>query len=482
MPSAAISLTQEDFKNAEREYCKRSLSNFVRRAWAVVEPIAPYVHGKAIDVLCDALQAVTEGRSKRLLINIPPGTGKSLITSVLWPAWEWGPCNAPHTRYVAVAHDLDLAMRDTAKMRRLIKSDWYQEHWPHVAISSDQDAKKRFENTATGFRVAKSSTGVTGERGDRVIFDDPHSVSGANSDTIREEVVRNFREAVNTRINNPELSAIVVIMQRLHAKDVSGSILELGGWDHVCLPMRFVPKLACDVDWRTEDGELLFPERFPEAAVQELERTLGPYAAAGQLQQTPTPRQGGLFDSSKIEIVDVAPPCVRWVRSWDFAASVPKPGQDPDWSVGLKMGMTRDQRFVIAANNRFRKNPTGVDAELIQTASMDGKGVRVRLAQDPGAAGKSQVQMQVRALRGYTAVSKPVSGSKITRAEPLASQVGGGNVLMVRGDWNQALIDELSIFPGGAHDDQVDAAADAFDELVNGKWIGGMPRVVGITV
>ena len=110
----------------DRGLCKGSLVEFVKRAWSVVEPAAPYVHGKAIEVLCEALEAVTRGDIKRLLINIPPGTGKSLITSVLWPAWEWGPRGMAHLRYLGVAHNLELAMRDTAKMRRLVHSDWYQ--------------------------------------------------------------------------------------------------------------------------------------------------------------------------------------------------------------------------------------------------------------------------------------------------------------------------------------------------------------------
>jgi hypothetical protein len=290
-----------------RAECEDELAMFVRQAWHVIEPGQPYIHGWHIDFVCEHLEAITRGDEldsgqlyNRLLINVPPGTMKSLLVGVFWPAWEWGPQNLPHHRFVCASHSLDLSIRDGLRMRRLVTSEWYQERWgDRVTLTGDQNQKTKFENTATGFRQAAASGSITGARGDRVVIDDPHSVDGANSDAMRETTVQWFKEAVPTRLNNPDRSAIVVVMQRLHQGDVSGVILdEQLGYDHIMLPMEYDPTRAAPTllgleDPRTEDRELLFPERFSAAVVARDSKVMGPYATAGQFQQQPAPRGGG---------------------------------------------------------------------------------------------------------------------------------------------------------------------------------------------
>jgi hypothetical protein len=165
---------------ARRELARRSLAEFARMAWPVLEPATKLKWGWALDGICEHLEAVSRGEIKRLLMNVPPGSMKSLLTGVIWPAWEWGPCSAPALRYLATAHKQDLAVRDNMKCRRLIQSAWFQRLWP-IELTSDQNAKTKFENSATGFREAMAFTSMTGSRGDRVILDDPHSVDDANS-------------------------------------------------------------------------------------------------------------------------------------------------------------------------------------------------------------------------------------------------------------------------------------------------------------
>jgi predicted phage terminase large subunit-like protein len=189
------------------------------------------------------------------------------------------------------------------------------------------------------------------------------------------------------------------------------------------------------------------------------------------------------FRRSDFEITDVAPACDKWVRGWDQAATKKrKESDDPDWTVGVKMGKMRDGRYVIIHVERFRENPSVVDRRIKNTAMADGNRVTVRLAQDPGQAGKSQSSAQTKMLAGFSVKAKPVTGDKATRAKPLSSQVEAGNVLLLRGPWNEPFLQELENFTGtdeGGHDDQVDAAADAFDELVSGsqysieKFMGG---------
>jgi predicted phage terminase large subunit-like protein len=276
-----------------------SLAAFARAAWHVLEPGSRLVWDWPLDAICAHLEAVTDGRITRLLINVPPGCMKSLLVSVIWPAWEWALQERRHLRFIGTSHKQDLAVRDNLKCRRLIQSTWYQERWPLV-LTSDQNAKTKFENAETGFREAMSFTSMTGSRGDRVILDDPLSVDDALSEAEILSAKTTFLESLPTRVNN-ESSAIVVIMQRLHENDPSGIILEKKlPYVHLMLPMRFEPERRCRtpigfVDPRKKDGELLFPARFSEKGVRELETVLGEYGTAGQLQQRPTPRGGGLF-------------------------------------------------------------------------------------------------------------------------------------------------------------------------------------------
>ena len=257
------------------------------------------------------LEAVTDGRITRLLMNVPPGSMKSLLTGVIWPAWEWGPRNMPEMRFVGTAHEEQLAIRDSRRCRDLIKSEWFQKLWP-LELSRDLDGKREFGNTRKGIRQARSFTSMTGVRGDRIILDDPISADNANSEVKLEAARIAFTETLPTRINSSK-SAIVVIMQRLNEKDVSGVILDMGlPYTHLCIPMRFDPDRSCstNIGWsdpRTEEGELMFPDRFGEEQVAELEKTLGSYGAAGQLQQRPSPRGGGIIKEEWFRYFTLAP-------------------------------------------------------------------------------------------------------------------------------------------------------------------------------
>lgn len=453
----------------DRAISAQSFAGFVRAAWHVLEPVSPLKWGWSLDAICDHLEAVTAGEVKRLLINVPPGCMKSLLVGVLWPAWEWGPKGRPSTRYLGTAHKQDLAVRDNLKCRRLIQSGWYQDRWP-IKLTGDQNAKTKFENDSTGFREAMAFGSMTGSRGDRVLLDDPLSVDHANSDADLKSAEITFTEALPTRVNNDD-SAIVVIMQRLNEKDTSGIIIKRDlGYTHLCLPMRFEAERRCITsigfrDPREHDGDLLFPERFPEATVKGLEKTMGSYAAAGQLQQRPAPREGGMFKKAWFPLVRAIPAGTKFVRGWDLAATEGA----GDWTAGVKIGRQKNGRFIIANVVRDQKSAAGVERLLVNTTSQDGYLCEQSLPQDPGQAGKQQASYYIGKLAGYTAHATTESGDKETRANPLSAQAEAGNVDILEGDWNDTFLDELCVFPNGEYDDQVDGASRAFNTLALGS-------------
>jgi hypothetical protein len=291
--------------------CEASLVEFIAHLWHVVEPEREFVRGWAIDGLCEHLTAVTDGHIKRLLLGVPPGFLKSLSSSVFWPAWEWGPRNMPSMRYLAASYSQGLTVRDNGKFLQVIRSPEFQKLWGD-RFEVTRDTVTKPENNKSGWKLASSVGGVgTGERGDRVIADDPNSIKSVESDVVRNETNRWFTEVVPTRINDPEESAIVVIQQRTHESDVTGTILSKEmDYVYYMVPMEYdsarrcVTVLAVDEDgeptrtWedpRSEDGDLAFPERFTSSVVAKLKNDIGEYAAAAQLQQLPAPRGGGIF-------------------------------------------------------------------------------------------------------------------------------------------------------------------------------------------
>jgi predicted phage terminase large subunit-like protein len=435
--------------DAVRARCS-SLAGFVREAWPVVLPETPYVHGWHIEMLCRHLEAVTrdeflaKGLDNRLLINIPPGTGKSLLLGVFFPAFEWGPCGLSHLQYIATSYREDNCYRDARRFRTLVSSEWYQRLWGD-RVKLTKTGEGHIECAASGWRMTIPFGSLTASRADRLLIDDPHSIDTAESDADRDRTTMRFRESATTRLNDPVRSAILVIMQRLHERDVSGVILAMKlRYVHVMLPMRFEPERACVTpfgrDLRTADGELLFPERFPEAAVDRDEATMGTHAVSGQHQQRPSPRGGLMFKRHWFKVVPAAPADCRWVRGWDLAGSVKRTSA---YTAGVKVGFCRaDSKFYIAHVARDRvENP---QAMIVNTASADGKSVEISLPQDPGAAGAIQARSLVAALVGYRVTATPESGEKADRAIPVQSQAEAGNVAVVDGPWNEAFLNELA--------------------------------------
>lgn len=474
----ALTLTDDDWLGIERELCARSLAEFVKAAWPVLEPGQPYVHGWHVDAICDHLEAITKGQITRLLINIPPGTMKSTLCSVFWPAWEWGPKALAHIRMIGASHEQGLAVRDTRKMRNLITSEWFQRLWP-TALSGDQNQKTYYENDKTGFRQACAVSSMTGRRGDRVVWDDPHSVEAALSDAHRETALRVFQETLPTRLNNPDRSAIVIVMQRIHENDVSGHILESDlGYEHLCLPMEFEVGRRCTTsigfrDPRKEEGELLFPQRFSRETVERDKRVMGSMAVAGQFQQRPAPRSGGFFHWQNIEIVNTAPKLAKVVRYWD------KAGTDGGgaWTAGVKMGRGEDGCYYVLDVVRDQWSAAPREKAIRATAELDGKQTEIWIEQEPGSGGKESAEATVKNLAGFKIHAERATGDKAVRAEPYAVQVEAGNVKVVRADWNKSFIDEHKSFPVGKYKDQIDAAGGAFNKLASPSY--NLKRLVG---
>jgi len=486
--------------------CEESFVDFIKLAWHVVEPGQDYVHNWHIDMIAAHLTAITdemmiddEKYYNRLLINVPPGAMKSLLTNVFWPAWEWGPRNMPHLRYVCASHGQELAIRDSTKMRRLIQSEWYQSLWgDRVTLTGDQNAKTKFENTATGFRQAVAAGGITGARGDRVIIDDPHTVESAASDQMRSTTIDWFLQAVPTRLNNPDKSAIVVIMQRLHEEDVSGVILDKGlGYDHIMLPMEYEPLRAAPTllgweDQRDALGELLFPERFPEHVVERDKRAMGPYAVSGQFQQTPTPADGGIIKRDWWQLWEHESfPAFDYIIASLDTAYTEKTENDPSaltiWGVYTEDPIsTEAMKKPLSLKEMFQKE-RGYKAPHPKVMLVNAWAERLELHQlvtkvaetlkkykadailiEDKAAGHSVAQELRRLYNhlGFMVITDNPNGiDKRSRLYSVQHIFAEGLVYAPDKSWADMVITQSAIFPKGKHDDLVDTVSMALRHL-----------------
>lgn len=461
------------------ETAEASLAEFIRQAWDIVEPGVDYVYNWHIGAICDHLEAVVRGEIKDLLINVPPGTMKSLACCVFFPTWVW--ISNPSARFLFASYGQDLATRDSVKCRAIIESEWYQSRWgDRVKIVSDQNQKTKFDTVARGWRMATSVGGrATGEHPDFVIVDDPHTAAQAESDTMRQAALDWWDSTISTR-GRSRGARRVVIMQRLHEDDLTGHLLQADGWERICIPMRYEAGRMEDtsIGWndpRSEAGDLMWPEMFDDASVKKMEADLRPHRASGQLQQRPSAPQGEFFRrewfrlASEEDLPDDLEVSGRAVRYWDkagtegggdFTAGVLIVEHDGTWYV---MDVARG-RWSAGRRNGVMRSVSEDDAKRFADYS-------VWVEQEPGSGGKESAEYTVRDLSGFNVRKERVTGSKSTRAAPWSAQLDAGNVRVLRASWTRAFIDEHAAFPNGRNDDQVDAAAGAFAKLTRSSSV-----------
>lgn len=458
----------------------RNLAKFVIHLWPWVEK-DPYVDGWHVEAICEHLEAVSRGEIRRLLINMPPRHMKSLAVSVFWPAWDW--LHHPSRRFLYSSYAHSLSVRDSVKCRRLLQSPEYQamikKHVPQFELMGDQNTKIRFDNSYNGYRLATSVDGATtGEGGDIIVIDDPHNVQEGESEADRKNVLTWWDEAMSTRLNNTRTGSYVVVGQRVHEDDLSGHILEREkrDWVHLCLPARYEGENRIHnspLNWtdpRTQDGEVLWPERIPDEVLGKLEITLGSYGTACQLQQSPSPREGGMFKVEclkRIKAFDRSA-VLQSVRYWDKAATEGAGA----YSASCLMHRLRSGLIVIEHVSRGQWSTFRREAMIKSQASIDGPNVSIYIEQEPGSGGKDSAAFTVVNLAGYAIHADRASQDKVRRAEPLACQVEAGVVCLVEGEWNQPFIDELRLFPKGKYKDQTDAATGGFNRLTLRKTGG----------
>jgi predicted phage terminase large subunit-like protein len=440
-----------------------SLAEFVREAWHVVEPGVQLVWNWHIDAICDHLQAVTEGRIQNLIINIPPGLMKSVLVSVMWPAWMW--LRDASTRVLTGSYDMTLALRDAVKSRDILRSDWFRDTFmPGWRLKRDQDVKSRYSNTVMGERMCFAVGGkLTGFRGNGWIVDDPLNMKDASSELKRKEAVRIITQALPSRLNDQRTGWRVIVMQRLHEEDPTGHILstDADGWVHLCIPMEYDPTVAppaSPLQWRdprSEEGALLFPEMFPTSVLKRLQKSLGPAEYAGQYLQRPTPAKGLIFERGWFKFFDRPPVDLgEIIISVDCTFKALEGSDKVAIGVWAKKGP--DFYLLEVVVDRMDYLTT---KETLRAVFRRWPQARAKLIEDK-ANGTAVINELGREVGGLIPINP--KDSKIARARAVSGHVQAGNVWLPQyAEWTEDFIYEATRFPLGKHDDQVDMMTQA---------------------
>ena len=457
---------------------RRSLREFIRNSWGTIEPGRDFYDNWHIDAIADHLQAVVEGDIKRLIINIPPRHMKSISVAVALPAWTW--TIQPEKKFLYASYAGSLSIRDSVKCRRLIDSRWYKNHFGNTfKLTSDQNQKQRFENDKTGQRIATSVDGaLTGEGGDIIIIDDPHNVREAESSTVREGVLEWWDQAMQTRLNDPKTGAFIIIMQRVHETDLTGHILrnEYDDWDHLCLPARYeighptpTRSRLGFTDPRTKEGDLLWPERIDVKTLDSLEKSLGSYASAGQLQQRPMPKGGGILKAEwwvpweKDDLPDIE----YVLQSWDTAFSTK---EKTSYSARTTWGVFRDRGMTcaIVLEMWYDRVTYPELRKLAQEAYQDWQPDAVLI--EKKASGQSLLQ-DLR-MAGVPVLEYLPDRDKEARAHASSALLEDGRIYFpFDKKWAKNLIDICAAFPATDNDDIVDTCTQAWLRLRKGWFV-----------
>jgi len=481
-----------------REINNRSLYEFVKYFWSEVsgDEFKPNWH---IEYLCKELEVIAERVAKKLpkeydlVINIPPGMTKTIVCSIAFPAWCW--TKWFWMRFITGGYSGALSLESAEYSRDLIRSERFKAIYPELEIKEDKDVKSNFKIVKKDFHYVgrnprlinggnRFSTSVggtlTGFHGHIQIVDDPLDPNRAVSEVELKKANRWCDQTLSTRKTDKKVTPLILIMQRLHEDDPSGHLLKKKNKRirHICLPgeithyREFVspPELVK----MYQDG-MLDLERLGPAELQEMEADLGQYGYAGQVGQNPVPPGGGMFQVDHFIVLNVMPSrtnIVQSVRYWDKAGSEGKGA----WTVGVKMSKFQNGRFIIEDCRRGQWASHERENIIRETAVADGSEVRVVVEQEPGSGGKESAEGTIRNLAGFSAHADRPTGDKVYRADPYSVQVNSGNVLVVRGDWNQVFIEEHRNFPFGTYKDQVDASSGAFNTLAGKRQVRMLER------
>lgn len=448
---------------------RQSFSTFVQKCFYELNPSEKFINGMYIDLLCDQIQSMIEGENQKLIINLPPRYLKSVICSIALPAFILG--HNPSAKIMCISYGEDLASKLATDCRTIMETDWYKELFFQTRIRGDRRSSMDFETTKHGGRFAVTiSGGVTGRGADWIIIDDPLKPVEAFSDIQREKVNELYGNTVNSRLNDKNTGRILVVMQRLHAHDLSGFLFENDpDFKSIVLPLIAVK----DEEWQIKNhitgkiviykrkkGELLHPEREGEKVVNSYRNSMSPFVFSAQYQQNPMPIGSGMIKQEWITTYQELPKLSKIILSWDTAS---KTTETNAYSACVVIGVGKDQKYYLLEVFRGRLDFPSLTRKVKELSDKyEGKmsGKIITLVEN-ASSGISLCQT----LKGKITNLIPVSckSSKEQRFDIVALKTEQGELLFPGQyePWFKSFEDEFLTFPRSLFKDQCDALSQA---------------------
>lgn len=449
---------------------RHDLRAFVHKVFGTLTLGQIYVRSWHIDAIIYQLERIRRGEIRRLIINMPPRSLKSITASVAFPAFLLG--HDPTRRVICVSYSGDLAKKHSNDFRAIVESGWYREIFPDTRIGLYKNTETEIELTARGFRLATSVGGtLTGRGGDTIIIDDPLKPDDAYSESRRTAANNWFANTLLSRLDDKRTGAIVVVMQRVHMDDLTGYLLgQSDEWELLSLPAIAYADEAIPIGggriYNRKAGEAL-SVREPLATLEAMKMEIGSDAFSAQYQQTPVPPGGMMVKREWVRRYSDLPAQserLYVLQSWDTAS---KGGPDNDWSVGTTWIVAKGKRWYLVDVARFRADYPTLKSEVIRTAKKWKP--RKILVEDKGT-GTPLVDELKRQISGVVAVEP--EGDKVRRMAVASAKIEAGQVFLPeRAPWLADLEAELFAFPGSRHDDQCDSISQA---LMDKTWFWSM--------
>lgn len=450
--------------------CRESFYEFLKEFWDTIIPEKP-IWNWHVELLCDEYQEMAErvflGLPKEydLVVNISPGTTKSTICSVAFPAWTW--TRMPTARHICGSHTESLVLDLSRKCRDIVRSEKYRRCFPEIELRDDQDTKGQWMNTLGGERFSCTVGGKTpmGHHAHFIGIDDPIDPQKAVSDVELKTASDWMDSTLPSRKVDKMVTPTALVMQRLAEADPSGMMLERKGVRHICIPAELTEDVKPEyLRGKYVDG-LMDPIRLPRKVLDEA-YAIGEYHYGGQYLQSPVPRGGGMFKTGRLRYGSPPPlkEFLKLVRYWDKAGTA----GGGAFTVGILIGLHKDGKVWILDVIRFQEDSGMREKIIMKTAEDDGHRVIIGIEQEPGSGGKESAENTVKMLRGWIVkVNKPSGseGSKILRADPLSVQVNNGHVWLTTAEWNKVYVNEMKFFPRSRYKDQIDASSGGFSLL-----------------
>lgn len=477
-----------DKNQVKNAILRKSFSSFVQKCFYELNPSETFIKGAYIDLLCDQIQNMIEGENQKLIINLPPRYLKSVICSIALPAFILG--HNPSTKIMCISYGEELASKLAADCKSVMEADWYKTLFPETRIRTDKKSVMDFETTKHGGRFATTISGaVTGRGADWIIIDDPLKPADALSDVIREKINELYGNTVSSRLNDKNTGRILVVMQRLHAHDLSGFLFENDpDFKSIVLPLIAVQ----DEEWQIKNhitgkiviykrkkGELLHPEREGEKVVNSYRNSMSPFVFSAQYQQNPIPIGSGMIKQEWITTYQELPKLSKIILSWDTAS---KTTETNAYSACVVIGVGKDQKYYLLEVFRGRLDFPSLTRKVKELSDKyEGKmsGKIITLVEN-ASSGISLCQT----LKGKITNLIPVSckSSKEQRFDIVALKTEQGELLFPGQyePWFKSFEDEFLTFPRSLFKDQCDALSQAIGYFEEHKHSLRQAAVVAI--